>query len=478
VTLRYKFVLPINLILLFILGTSLAWEWWRLERLELSLLRTRLDEEARFVHAAAGALGLSAKPGDFLQDFCDATDPTASPEHQVTVVGPGGEVVASAAAHVHQPIDPAGLASLPVGSWSRRRGDESYLIRVSDEKGRRVIVAESTRMLRQRVRSALLSHAAWILGLGVLLFLAVNTVMRRAVLRPIRVLHRAALQLEQGQLGIQVDWRGNDELGALSDGFNAMSRTLAEQVENTKRELASAHRVQSHSLPPTRFELGSVIIGGRCIQRGPVGGDVYDARPLPGNQVAILVADLSGHDVSAALNTAMLRAIVWREAEQASSPGEVLARLNEQLCRDLPAEHFASAVFLWFDPSARKLLYASAGHPTSYFQSLVSPLQELESSGPVLGLIPGAGYPTLQLEVNSGSRLCVYTDGVTEGRNPEGRFWGTRELVALLELGAQEDPSRVVDRILESLARFRGQRSQEDDVTVVVASFSPPAHRT
>ena len=206
--LRFKFVLPINLILVIILGASLAWEWWRLEGNELAILRTRLKEEARFVQAAAETFGVSSKFGDFLQEFCHATDATASPEHQVTVVGPVGEVVASAAAHVHHPIDPAGLASLPVGSWFRRRGDESYLIQVSSEGDRRVVVAESTRMLRQRVRGALLSHAAWILGLGVLLFVAVNTVMRRAVLRPIQWLHEAALRLEQGQLGAQVNWSG------------------------------------------------------------------------------------------------------------------------------------------------------------------------------------------------------------------------------------------------------------------------------
>jgi HAMP domain-containing protein len=329
VTLRFKFVLPINLILLVILGASLAWEWWRLERSELAILRTRLDEEARFVHAAAGTFGVTPSFAHFLEGFCRATDATVSPEHQVALVGPGGELVASAAAHAHRPINPVGLAAVEEGFWVRRRGNDTYLIRVSTAGDQRVVVAESTRLLRQRVREALLSHAGWILGLGVLLFVAVNSVMSRAVLGSIRQLYRAALQLEQGQLGAQVEWAGTDELGALSDRFNTMSRALAEHAEDSKRELDAAHRVQSHSLPPSCFELGGVRIGGRCIQRGPVGGDVYDVRLLPGERVAILVADLSGHDVSAALNTAMLRSIVWREAEQAESPAEVLARLNE-----------------------------------------------------------------------------------------------------------------------------------------------------
>jgi serine phosphatase RsbU (regulator of sigma subunit) len=303
----------------------------------------------------------------------------------------------------------------------------------------------------------------------VLLFVAVNSVMQRAVLSPIQHLHRAALRLERGHLGVQVDRTGNDELGALSDRFNAMSHALAEQAEESKRELNAARRVQSHSLPPPSVELEGVQISGRCLQRGPVGGDVYDVRLLPGGRVGILVADLSGHDVSAALNTAMLRTIVWREAEQASSPGEVLARLNEQLCRDLLDEHFASAVLAWFTPAAGRLSYANAGHPTSYLKTLPATWTELESGGPVLGLIPGAKYPSLDLDVLSGSRFFVCTDGVTEARNSGGQLWGTQELVSLLGSNESADPSRVVDQVVQRLVQFRAEQPQEDDVTIMLA---------
>ena len=470
-TLRFKFVIPINLILVGILGASLVWEWRRLERTEFTILRTRLDEEARFVHAAARTFGASSRFRDFLLQFCRATNPTASPEHQVTVAGPDGEILAHAAAHVHDPIDPAGLAALAAGSWLWRRGNEFYLIRVSNENGRRVIVAESTRLYRQRVRRSLIDHAGWIMGLGTLLLVAVNAVMSRAVLRPVRRLHEAAIQIERGRLGMQVDWSGSDELGALSQQFNAMSRTLADQAEESKRELDAAHKVQSHALPPETIELGCVRISGRCIQRGPVGGDVYDVRLLPGDRLAILVADLSGHDVSAALNTAMLRSMAWREAEQAGSPGEVLVHLNEQLCRELPPEHFASAVFAWFDRTSSRLLYANAGHPTSYFRSPAAALQQLESGGPVLGLIPGAEYPSVTLDLAPGSWLFVCTDGVTETRDAQGQLWGTDELLAMLQSDRQEEPDRLIERIGERLKELRGDSPQVDDVTLMMAEL-------
>jgi sigma-B regulation protein RsbU (phosphoserine phosphatase) len=169
----------------------------------------------------------------------------------------------------------------------------------------------------------------------------------------------------------------------------------------------------------------------------------------------------------------MLRAIVWREAEQADSPGEVLCRLNGQLCRDLPGGHFASAVFGWFDPATGRLLYANAGHPPSYLRSPGEPLRELEGTGCVLGLIPEAEYSSLAVETQPGSQLFVYTDGLTEANDPQGRLWGTEELVALLESSGPERPDRVVDRVLERLMQFRGERPQEDDMTVMLAVFVP-----
>jgi serine phosphatase RsbU (regulator of sigma subunit) len=472
VTLRTKFVAPVNLILAAVLAASLAWEWSRLERGEFAVLGTRLEEEARFVHAAADSLGTSDGFRDFLGAFCHATDVAASPGHQVTVVGPGGEVVATAAAHVRNPIDPEGLAQLPEGSWLRRRGEESYLIRTSGKGGRRVIVAESTRVARERIRRSLAIHAAWILGLGALLLAAINGVMSRVVLRPVRQLHRAAMRLERGQLGVKVGWSGDDELGSLSERFDAMSTALAEQAEEARLELEAARRVQSHSLPPPCIELEGVRAAGRCLQRGPVGGDVYDVQPLPGGRVAVLVADFSGHDVSAALNTAMLRAIVWREAEHAASPGDALARLNEQLCRDLPAELFATAVLAWFDTAGGQLHYANAGHPTSYVKP-TDAWHELESGGPVLGVIEGAEYPTTVLPLARGARLFACTDGVTETRDARGRLWATEELLEILKSTESSGPGEVIEEILVKLAAFRGGGPQEDDVTLMMAEVSP-----
>lgn len=229
-TLRSKFVAPINLVLVLVLAASLAWEWRRQEATGMALLRARLDEEARFIRVAYGTYGLTPRFSRFLEGFCHAIDPAASPEHQVALVGRSGEVIAGAAEHARRPMDLARLAASGDGFRLLRQGEEIFLVRVVADGDHRVVVAESTDAVRQRVRGTLWSHALWYLGLGGLLLVAVNVVMSRAVLRPIRRLGRAVSRMERGHLGVQVDLAGGDELGALARRFRHLKEAMSSVV--------------------------------------------------------------------------------------------------------------------------------------------------------------------------------------------------------------------------------------------------------
>jgi serine phosphatase RsbU (regulator of sigma subunit) len=474
-TLRYKFVLPVNLILLAVLGASLAWEWRRQEASGLALLGARLDEEARFVRAAYRSFGTTPRFASFLHAFCHATNAPASPEHQVAVLDGGGAAVASAAEHARRPMDPRRLAASGEGVWTRENGGEPFLVRVLADEGVSVVVAESTRAVRAHVGANLRRQAGWFLGAGALLLGAVNLVIRRAVLRPVGRIARAVRELERGRLGVEIESPNGDELGALARRFNAMSRALAEQAEADRREMETARQVQSALLPPLRVRLGGIEIAGRCLQAGAIGGDVYDVQPLPGGRVGLLVADLSGHNVAAALHTAMVRAIVWREAREAAGPGEVLARLNDQLCRNLPEEHFATAFFGWYDPGAERLRYASAGHPPALLADASDRPHELGPTMPLLGILPDVEAGEATAEIAPGSKLLVYTDGLVEVTDSSGKLWGDGELATLLAAGVGDGPDRLVARILERRDSVRGDGSPRDDVTVVLAEYGPPA---
>jgi sigma-B regulation protein RsbU (phosphoserine phosphatase) len=336
-----------------------------------------------------------------------------------------------------------------------------------------VVVAESTDAVRQRVRATLWSHALWYLGLGGMLLVAVNVVMRRAVLRPIRRLGRAVSQMERGRLGVQVDLPDGDELGSLARRFNAMSRALAEHAEADRRQMETARRVQAHQLPPPHVKLGCLEVAGRCLPAGPVGGDLFDIQPLAGGRIGVLVADLSGHDVAAALHTALVRSIVWREAERSSSPGEVLARLNAELLRDLPEEHFATAFFGWFDPLLGRFDYANAGHPPARLRAPEGRMLELGPTSPLLGILPDISEVGVSVAVEPGARLLVFTDGLTELMDPGGAQWGDAEAIGLLEAAIVEPPLQLLEYVLDRATGFRRGGPQGDDLTIVVAHYDP-----
>jgi serine phosphatase RsbU (regulator of sigma subunit) len=252
-----------------------------------------------------------------------------------------------------------------------------------------------------------------------------------------------------------------------------MSRALAGRAEAERREMEAARLVQAHLLPPPELELGRVHVAGRCLPAGPVGGDLYDVRPLPGARVAVLVADLSGHNVAAALHTAMVRAIVWREADEAPGPGEVLARLNERLCRELPEEHFVTAFFGWFDARSDRLRYASAGHPPGLLLGASGNVIELGPTMPLLGVIPDLPGAEAMVEVGPAGRLLVFTDGLVEVADRAGTLWGAGELPAILASGTGAGPARLVERLLGRRAEVRAAGSPHDDVTLVVADYLP-----
>jgi serine phosphatase RsbU (regulator of sigma subunit) len=466
-TLRYKFVLPINAILLGVLSGSLAWEWRRQEATGLGLVRARLDEEARFVRAAFHTFGPSPRFEAFLRAFCHASDAEASPEHQVALVDADGTVLASAAEHARRPMDPARLAALGGGSWLRHQGAEPFLVRVLPDGGRRIVVAESARAVRARVRAGLRSQALWFLGAAVLLLGTTNAVIRYAVLHPLKRIGRAVRQLERGQLGTEIAAPGADELGNLARNFNAMSRALAAHAESARRELEAAREVQAHMLPPPCVTLGGLEVASRSVPRGMVGGDVCDVQPLPGGRVGLLVADLAGHDVAAALHTAMLRAFAWQDAEDAATPGELLARLNERLCRNLPEDRFASVFYAVYDPARGALSWANGGHPPALLRR-DGETTELEPTGPILGVLPGATYEHGEGVLSVGDCLAIFSDGLTEAHAPDGSLWGGDGVA-----GALSTPDGTVSdraaRVLDAANAFRGGAASGDDITLLLA---------
>jgi len=236
--------------------------------------------------------------------------------------------------------------------------------------------------------------------------------------------------------------------------------------EAVAREAAEARIVQEALLPKASPFAPGFSVQGRSMPAGAVGGDWYDFIPISDGKWGIVLADVSGKGMAAALLMSATRAALRSMADTCFGPGGVLQKLNRQLMADIPAGRFITMIFGIFDPAARKLTFANAGHPWPVFASGAD-----DSSGPQAlpterGLPLGISesfYSEVEVELTPGSRLLFYSDGISEAEDPAGEEYGQERIFAQLAR-----TGICADTLLEDISRFANGRAQHDDATVIL----------
>lgn len=234
------------------------------------------------------------------------------------------------------------------------------------------------------------------------------------------------------------------------------------QVQHMQQEQDEARRIQQNLLPRTAPSLPRFQLEAVCAPAGAVGGDWYDYIPLPDGRVAIVLADVSGKGMPAALLMSAARGMVRSLAPLASGPGEVLARVNQMLLDDFLTGRYVTMIYAVLDPARRTLTFASAGHPWPLLchGSEVRPLHT--DAGMPLGLLP-CDFTEHTVNLCHGFRLLFYTDGISEALNREDQEFGSARLA---EFVARHDCN--ITQLMEAIKEFSGNCTQKDDATVVL----------
>jgi sigma-B regulation protein RsbU (phosphoserine phosphatase) len=234
------------------------------------------------------------------------------------------------------------------------------------------------------------------------------------------------------------------------------------QTQRLREEQDEARRIQQNLLPRSAPSLSGFQLEAECVPAGAVGGDWYDYIPLADGRVAIVLADVSGKGMPAALMMAATRGIVRSLAPLASGPGEVLARVNQMLLDDVPTGRYVTMIYAVVDAALRTLTFASAGHPWPLLchGTDVRPLHT--DAGMPLGLLPSQ-FTDHTVKLCRDFRLLFYTDGISEALNRENQEFGSARLT---EFVATHDCS--VSRLMEAIRQFSGKGEQKDDATVIL----------
>jgi phosphoserine phosphatase RsbU/P len=262
-------------------------------------------------------------------------------------------------------------------------------------------------------------------------------------------------------------------------GYVSAQRIFAneERLLAINKELEIARQIQSSILPREIPRMPGLDIAARYVPISAVAGDFYDFLPLDGQRLGVLVADVTGHGVPAALIASMLKVAFAGQSQHADDPARILSGLNRALCGKFE-EHFVTAGYAFVDCAAARLRYAGAGHPPLLItRQSNSQVEEIEENGVMLGLFPEATYETREISFKPGDRCVLYTDGILESGNATREEFGRSRLKKFLETHRQIPAGRLTDDLLAELARWSNgaggasRPTHDDDITLLVVDF-------
>jgi serine phosphatase RsbU (regulator of sigma subunit) len=254
--------------------------------------------------------------------------------------------------------------------------------------------------------------------------------------------------------------------------LEAQRRAEAEKQEHERRvaqELEIAKRVQARLFPQTKPQLRSLDYAGVCIQARQVGGDYYDFLNLGRERLGLVLGDVSGKGIAAALLMANLQANLRSQVGIAvDQPERLLRSVNQLFCDSTDDGAFASLFFAEFDDRAARLRYVNCGHLCALLLRADTSVDRLEATSTLLGLFKDWDCSVGERQLFSGDTLALYTDGITEPFNDSDEQFGEERLIDVLQRHRDDSPQELMDAIVAEVRQF-SPGEQHDDITLIIA---------
>jgi sigma-B regulation protein RsbU (phosphoserine phosphatase) len=314
-----------------------------------------------------------------------------------------------------------------------------------------------------------------------LISLVWSLTLTRTITRSVNDLYLATQRVSRGEFSMPVPVRGKHQLSDLAASFNGMTMQIvkllgeARKKEKLESELEIARQVQNRLFPRTIPALKTLELAGICIPGRYVSGDYYDFVPLDARWTAIALGDVSGKGVSAALLMASIQSALHAQLKfrgEAVNPvlstAALMALLSQQLYESTPAEKYATFFCSVYDDETGGLTYTNAGHLKPILVR-AGKATGLEGDGMVAGLFPHVKYEQQEIQLERGDLLAIFSDGVPEAENGEGKEYGEDRLADLLAENASKPLEEIIRIVTKSVDDWAADPDTRDDTTIVLA---------
>ena len=346
------------------------------------------------------------------------------------------------------------------------------------------VISENTSDTAQSIQnSILLAITIFVAGFIIIVIgvYFISKVFADRVVQPLQILQKDVQMICKGNLEHRAKIIQDDEIGELANAFNNMSASLQEYIKNLSSVMAEKERIgaelnvatqiQADMLPsifPAFPEREEFDIYATMQPAKEVGGDFYDFFLIDDDHLAVVIADVSGKGVPAALFMVIAKTLLKNRAQMGDSPAKVLEVVNNQLCENNKAEMFVTVWFGVMQISTGKIVAANAGHEKPIIRKADGEFEIFKDKhGFVMGGMEGMKYKEYELEIEKGGCLFVYTDGVPEATSSDSELFGMERLVQVLNEEKDAPLPDILKSVKGSIDKFVKDAPQFDDITML-----------
>jgi phosphoserine phosphatase RsbU/P len=275
-------------------------------------------------------------------------------------------------------------------------------------------------------------------------------------------------QARENQVGLDIELLQLDYTSAVCLGHFS-----EEELRQLQSELELSQVIQRGLLPQQVPVIEGMNLAAFNRPAQIVGGDYFDFVNFKDRKHGFVMADVSGHGISAGMFMSSLQTAFHTLVPEADSPVDVLERINHLYLQNINFTTFVTIFFGKYDPQTRTLSYANAGHSSAYLYRVATDQEIwLRPTGPAIGLTEGFTIHRTDIKLEPGDILLLYTDGITEATNPQGIFWGEDRLAEIIRRNADSSAERLIQKIVMALKHHMNGSPLDDDVTLLISKVS------